>query len=216
MICVHLLFPKYTKKQSMSLANTKILIQEVPGDWTQRSQSGRTSIWNYQSTASDLPEVRLLPPAQGLYPELIDGSWWWVCSCQKCLGTNKLSYAFCEEHDRCITCQCTREQLTEAPWWVQGGWRCKPCANRIHQEHKEKALADAAAKGFTEDDCNYTDSILCPHCSSHQSSDDRHKSAKGMKCSVCDGLFDMEIEWTPSYTTTKATSPTTLEDAKPL
>lgn len=197
----------------MSLKNTKILIQEIPGHWTQRLRAGSTNIWNHQSTASEFPEVRLLPPTQGLYAERIDGAWWWVCGCERCLGTDKSSYSVCKEHDRCITCQCTREQLTEIPWGVQGGWRCKPCGSRLRQERKEKALADAAAKDFTEDDCSYTDSILCPHCSSAQDSEDRTQSTKGIQCSVCDGLFDMEIEWNPTYTTTKAT-PATLEEVQ--
>lgn len=189
----------------MSLRDTKILIPEIPGDWTQRSRSGSTQVWNDPWYKTGLPTVRMDPPQKGLFAERIDGAWWWVCGCEKCLGNpEKDSYSVCEEHDRCVSCNCTRAELTETPWGVRGGWRCKPCQQSLDAARKAQALAAAAASGHSEDDCTYTDKILCPYCASEQSSDDLHESQKGMTCDVCDGQFDLEIEYTASYTTTKA------------
>jgi hypothetical protein len=146
------------------------------------------------------------PPTKGLYAERIDGAWYWVCGCEKCLGSGKMfNYSPCEAHDRCVTCNCTRADLTETPWGAcDGGWRCKPCQSRLDAASKAEALAAAQAKGHGEDDCVYTDKIICPYCATAQSSDDRHQNADGLECSTCDGVFDLEVDWTPSYTTKKA------------
>ena len=80
--------------------------------------------------------------------ERIDGAWYWVCGCEMCLQSGKsCSYIVCEEHDRCATCRCTRDQLTEAPWGAKGGgWRCKPCDDTMKAEARAKALAAATAQ----------------------------------------------------------------------
>lgn len=188
----------------MSLKDTKILIPEIPGEWTQRSYGGLTNTWNSKFHSTGLPEVSLQAPQKGLYAERIDGAWYWVCNCPKCLGKDSFcSFNQCETHDRCVSCNCSRDQLTEAPWGVSGGWRCKPCQSKIHEAHKVHALENAAASGHSEDDCHYTDKILCPYCATEQSDDERHDSKKGLVCGVCDGKFDLEVEWTASYTTTK-------------
>ncbi|MGQ8875908.1 hypothetical protein ACUTR7_00240 [Delftia sp. NA_296.1] len=188
-----------------SLRDTKILIPEIPGEWTQRTRSGSTQVWNDPWHKTGLPEVRMEPPTKGLFADRIDGAWYWVCACEKCLGTDKsYNYSPCEAHDRCVTCNCTRADLTEAPWGVQGGWRCKPCQDRLDAARKAEALAAAEAKGHSEDDCVYTSDIICPYCATKQNSDDRHESAHGLECDTCGGKFDLEVEWSPSYTTTKA------------
>lgn len=193
----------------MSLKDTKILIPEIPGHWTQRTRSGSTQVFNDRWHENGLPEVRLEPPIKGLMAERIEGAWYWVCGCDVCLGNDKsFTYSPCERHDRCVTCDCTRAELSEAPWGgVLGrwrGWQCKPCASKRAAERKAEALAAAAAKGFSEDDCSYTDDILCPHCGSKQSADDIHEDAKGRECNVCEGMFDLELHYSVSYTTTKA------------
>lgn len=57
--------------------------------------------------------------------------------------------------------------------------------------------------GHSEDDCCYTSSIICPYCATEQSSDDIHESKTGLECDTCGGEFDLEVEWSASYTTTK-------------
>lgn len=191
----------------MSLKDTKILIPEIPGEWTQRTRSGSTNVWNdpWHHSSKGLPEVRLEPPIKGLYADRIDGAWYWVCGCERCLGSGKaFSYITCEDHDKCVTCNCTRAELTEAPWHAAGGWRCKPCQEKLDATRKAEALAAAAASGHSEADCSYQDEIICPHCASVVSNDDLYESQDGLVCDVCGGEFDLEIEYTPSYTTTKA------------
>ena len=188
-----------------SLRDTKILIPEIPGEWKQRTRSGSTQVWNDPWHKTGLPEVRMEPPTKGLFADRIDGAWYWVCACEKCLGTDKsYNYSPCEAHDRCVTCNCTRADLTEVPWGVQGGWRCKPCQDRRDAARKAEALAAAEAKGHSEDDCVYTSDIICPYCATKQSSDDRHESAQGLECDTCGGKFDLEVEWSPSYTTSRS------------
>ena len=195
---------------TIPLRDVKILIPEIPGEWTQRTRSGSTQVWNDARHKNDgLPEVRLNPPRRGLFADRIDGAWYWVCACEKCLGSGKaFNYSPCDEHDRCVTCHCTRAELTEIPWGgCDGGWRCRPCQDRMDAERKATALAAAEAKGHSEDDCWATSKIICPYCATDQSDDDRHDSAKGLECGTCGGVFDLEVEWTPSYTTTKPRAP---------
>lgn len=187
----------------MSLKDTKILIPEIPGEWTQRTRSGHTNIWNDPWYQNGLPVVRMEPPQRGLYAERIEGAWYWVCGCERCLGNEKHSYITCEEHDRCDNCKCPRSALTETPWGTSTGWCCVPCMSLMRAARKSEALAAAAAKDHGEDDCCYTDTIICPYCATEQCSDDHHQSANGLICDVCDGTFDLEVEYSKSFSTTK-------------
>lgn len=189
-----------------ALRDVKILIPDIPGEWTQRTRSGSTQVWNDPWHKTGLPEVRMEPPQRGLFADRIDEAWYWVCGCEQCLGSGKLfNYSPCDAHDRCVTCNCSRAELTATPWGgCDGGWRCKPCQNMLDERRKSEALAAAAAKGHSEDDCFSTNEIICPHCATEQSADDRHVSADGLECDTCGGIFDLEVEWSPSYTTTKA------------
>jgi len=192
----------------MSWRDTKILIPEIPGEWTQRTISGSTMIWNDSWHKTGLPEVRMKAPQKGLRAERIDGAWYWVCDCTKCLGTESIGgFYLCDEHDKCVECNTPRAALTDTPWGVRNGWCCRPCMDAKKAAAKAEALARAAASGHSEDDCSYIDKILCPHCATEQSADDRYESADGLECDTCGGVFDLEIEYTPSYTTTKAKEP---------
>jgi hypothetical protein len=191
--------------------DTKIPIPEIPGEWTQRSRSGHTNTWNcrehhrFHRTSTDLPEVVLQPPEKGLYAERIDGAWYWVSGCAKCTGSGEhYSYVVCDKHNICEGCGAPRHTLTETPWGTRTGFICKPCGDARDKVRRDEALAKAKVDGHSEDDCRYTDDILCPYCASKQSTDDRHESAKGLECDTCQGVFDLEVEYSPSYTTTKA------------
>ena len=193
-----------TNDAATPLRDVKILIPEIPGEWTQRTRSGSTQIWNDSYYKTDLPEVRLTPPRRGLFAELIEGAWYWVCGCQKCLGKpTEYSYIVCEEHDKCDTCNCTRAELTETPWGTSGGWRCKPCQDRMDDARKTAALAAALESGHGEDDCFYTNEIICPYCASVHRDGDQNESASDLECGTCGGYFDLEVEWSASYTTTR-------------
>lgn len=195
------------------LKDTKILIPEIPGEWTERVRSGHTNIWNRmwppeQPNSNGLPEVRLEPPEKGLSAELIDGAWYWVCDCHHCLGIQgKWSYIVCHEHNRCVTCSIHRDDLTDTPWGHPDGFRCKPCQEHMDEKAKREALANAAASGHSEMDCHYQDTIICPHCAAEQSTDDVHADRDSEECDTCGGVYSLELEYSVSYTTRCVTAP---------
>jgi hypothetical protein len=182
----------------MNLKYTKILIPEIPKEWTNNIRSGHTNIWN----GNGAPEVRLEPPIEGLYAERFDDGWFWVCGCHKCLENGKpYSYIVCYEHDRCVTCKTHRTELKETPWGRPDGFQCKPCAEKEHEEDKRKALEEAQERGHSEDDCYYTANIICPVCGSECSDDDMHeKSEHEVTCDVCDTEFNVQVEYEARYT----------------
>jgi len=188
--------------------NTKILIPEIPGEWTERSRNGHKNIWNNgwhgQPHKNGLPTVTLEPPEKGLYAERIDGAWYWVSGCSRCNERGeKFGYIPCDKHNACIRCNTHRSMLTDIPWGHADGFICKPCADAEHAAAKEAALAQAAEAGHDEYDCMNTDEIICPHCASKLSSDDRHKNEAEATCEVCDGLYSLELDYSVTYTTSK-------------
>ncbi|CAM3709385.1 RING-type domain-containing protein [Cohnella lubricantis] len=184
------------------LQDMKILIPEIPSEWTQRTRSGNTNIWNDLFYRNGLPEVKLDPPMRGLYAERFEDGWYWVCGCQKCLGIfDKHSYITCYEHDRCETCGIHRSELKEVPWGLIAGWQCNPCREAERAERKSEALSAAQARGHSEDDCWRTNEVICPVCGSENSSDDMHGSSEHeVTCCICDAEFIVEVEYDPKYT----------------
>lgn len=187
--------------------HTKILIPEIPGDWTDRMRSGDQNIWNFSSQGTPhrngLPQVVISPPEIGLYAERIDNAWYWVSGCAKCNEKGeRWSYVVCDKHNVCISCGTHRNALTEIPWGHPEGFMCRSCHDTQHEQTKQDALEKARQSGHSEDDCEYTDEIICPCCANVISSDDISKSQKGMECDVCDAIFDLEVEYSVSYTTT--------------
>lgn len=188
--------------KTMSLKDTKIFIPEIPMEYTQRTRSGHTNVWNDNFYRNGLPEIKLNPPAIGLYAERFDDGWYWVCGCHKCLENGKpYSYIVCEEHDRCLTCNTHRSELKEAPWGKPEGFQCKPCETKKHYERKRLALKEARKRGHSENDCRYTDEIICPVCGSENSRDDMNEAGEHeVTCGVCDTEFAVEIEYEVRYT----------------
>lgn len=186
----------------MNLKDTKIFIPEIPAEWTQRTRSGHTNVWNDSFHRNGLPEVKLNPPQLGLYAERFEDGWYWVCGCSKCLGKDDfLSYIVCDGHDRCETCGIHRNELKErSAWGVRGGWQCNSCYTREHEERKNTALEAARERGHSEDDCWYIDRPICPVCASECSSDDMHDGEHEVTCYVCDTDFSVEIEYEARYT----------------
>lgn len=184
------------------MRDVKILIPEIPVEWTQRNRSGHTNIWNDSFHRNGLPEVKLDPPMHGLYAERFEDGWYWVCGCHKCLENGKPhSYIVCFEHDRCVTCNIHRTELKEIPWGHPDGFKCKQCAKREHAERKAEALVEARLNAHSEDDCYRTDEVICPVCGTENSSEDIHASGEHeMTCYVCDAGFVVEVEYEPKYT----------------
>ncbi len=188
----------------MNLKDTKIHIPEIPKEWTQRTRSGNTNIWNDPFYKNGLPEVKIEPPIVGLYAERFEDGWYWVCGCNKCLGNGELyCYVVCEEHDRCITCGIPRKELTETPWGKPDGIQCRSCHAKEREEQKENALQSARERGHSEDDCSYTSEVLCPVCGSENSNDDMHTTNEHeVQCDVCDTEFIVNVEYEVRYTST--------------
>ncbi|MCU9614107.1 hypothetical protein OEV98_11100 [Caldibacillus lycopersici] len=186
----------------MTLKDMKIFIPEIPKEWTKRTRSGHTNIWNDDFYNTGLPKVELAPPQRGLYAERFEDGWYWVCGCSKCLENGeKWSYIVCEEHDRCITCGTHRKDLTDIPWGHPDGFQCKPCRTKEHEERKQEALRLAKENGHNEWDCFREDKIICPACASECSSDDMYESEEHeITCHVCDTEFVVEIEYKLLYT----------------
>ena len=186
--------------------NTKILIPEIPGEWTQRLRSGKTNIWNEarhgKPHTNGLPEVRLDPPEVGLYAERIDGAWYWISGCAKCNGSGeKYSYSVCDKHNVCRLCSTHRSKLTEAPWGHPEGFTCKPCQDAVDAVAKAAALAKVAESDYDEWDYRNLDECKCPHCATVIHIETEDYGDKNMECDTCDGLFELTIEYSVTFTT---------------
>lgn len=187
--------------QAMNLKDTKIFIPEIPKEWKQRTRSGHTNVWNDSFHQNGLPEIKLVPPILGLYAERFEDGWYWVCGCDKCLGIHgNYSYIVCDEHNRCVTCGTHRKDLTENPWGHPDGFECKLFHTKEQNDRKSAAIESAREQGHSEDDCWYTDKLICPVCASECSSDDMDGGEHEVTCHVCDVEFIVEIEYEPRYT----------------
>lgn len=182
----------------MSLKDTKILIPDIPHSWEKRTRSGHTNIWNHKDGA----EVKLNPPQRGLFAKRFEDGWYWVCDCPKCLGTDDpYPYIVCDDHDRCETCGVHRDDLQGiTAWGVRAGWQCDTCHKKEHEEQKAAALEKARERGHTEDDCYYTDTLICPVCATECSSEELGSGEHDVNCYVCDTEFTVEIEYEAKYT----------------
>lgn len=186
--------------------NTKILIPEIPGEWTQGLRSGETNIWNEarhgKPHANGLPKVRLDPPETGLCAERIDGAWYWVSGCAKCNGTGeKYSYSVCDKHNVCRLCGTHRSKLTETPWGHPDGFTCKSCQDAENAVAKAAALAKVAETDYDKWDYRNLDECKCPHCDTVIHIESADYGDKNMECDTCNGLFELTTEYTVSFTT---------------
>lgn len=188
--------------------NTKILIPEIPGEWTQRQRNGSLNVWNgadhhrFHRTTTDLPEVSLRPPENGLYAERIDGSWYWISGCAKCNGTGeKYSYVTCDKHNVCRLCSTHRSKLTETPWGHPDGFTCKPCQDAEDAVAKAEALAKVAENDYDEWDYHAQDQCKCPHCATVIHIESEDYGDKNMDCDTCGGQFELTTEYSVTFTT---------------
>lgn len=187
--------------------NTKILIPEIPGEWTQRLRSGKTNIWNEarhgKPHANGLPEVRLDPPEKGLFAERFDGAWYWISGGAKCNESGeRYSYTVCDRHDACRLCSTHRSKITETPWGHPDGWTCKPCQDAEDAKAKAAALAKVAESDYYEWDYRSQDECKCPHCATVIHIEPEDYGDKSMTCDTCGGAFELVIEYAVQFTTT--------------
>lgn len=162
----------------------------------------------------DKPDtIRLEPPEKHYFAELIDDEWWWVNGCAECIGNERSwhTYIECDEHNVCRTCKTARSELTEAPWGGQNGWQCKPCDKAESEALKRKRLEAVAAEEYDEWDFHHTDQIVCPHCASSYEPEVGEVSGGEETCGVCGGVFEIEVEYTVTYSTTVVGDRVTLD-----
>lgn len=183
-----------------TLAETKILIPEIPAHWTSRLRSGHINTWKHPDG-----EISLSPPEQGLYAERFEDGWYWICGCGGCLGKwDEYSYIVCHEHNRCKTCGIHRDDIDEIPWGSYVGFQCRTCRKKEHDQEKDEAITAAIEDDHSEHDCWNRSEIICPVCATVKETDELHDAGSHtLTCEVCDEPFTLEVEYEIRYTTTK-------------
>lgn len=164
-----------------------------------RVRNGRKQVFTQKESKA---EIVLQHDKKSMYAELINGEWYWVEGCAECKGKPRdwMTYIECEEHDRCRSCGTNRKDIKETPWGGKYGWQCQPCANDRKKELRKQAFEKYRKEGYDEHSFTYMNEIKCPHCASEISSDEMHES-QDIECEVCEGQIHLEVEWTPSYST---------------
>lgn len=203
--------------QPDDLAVSKIGDERLVG-YTQRLRSGSTQVFytgdderdfdRYRREGMvkmhDKPDtIRIEPPERHLHAVLRDGEWWWVNGCAQCNGRPRdwMTYVECKSHDVCRCCGISRSGLKEAPWGGKHGWICQPCELERAEALKQELLLAVSEEGYDRLDYMHTDEIKCPHCASQIDSSDVHESTR-MTCDFCGGDFQLDVEYTASYSTT--------------
>lgn len=171
-----------------------------------RIRSGKLQKF-YKGRCGDPILFTIEPPKQEMYTSLIDGKWYWVKGCSKCKDSmnfgDKFSYQVCKERDVCQRCNTHRDDIEDTVWMTPDGFMCKPCNTLEQKEIKRTALKKVEENGYCEYDYMNTDEVFCPHCGSDQQlADELSSSSDGHVCDVCGGKFDIEVEYTITYTTT--------------
>lgn len=150
----------------------------------------------------DKPDtIRLKHAERHFFAELIDGEWWWVNGCYECNGLERdwMCYVECDQHNVCRTCKTPRSEIKDSVWGGKHGWQCNSCEAEESLKRKRDALAAVADEEFDEWDFRNNDEVVCPHCKSKYNPDEPRDGAQ--TCDVCDGEYELEIEYSVSYTT---------------
>lgn len=176
----------------------------------ERVRSGRTQLFrekdpNERSFLNeDNAEVILKHENPAVYAFLEeDGKWYWKNGCSQCNGKHRSEYCYleCDEHNVCRKCSIKRKDLKDIPWGGTDGWICKPCYDEEKSEERRLAFEKFNRECHSEVDFMWCDEIKCPHCGSEVSDDDIHESTN-IDCCVCEGSFDVSVEYSKSYTMT--------------
>ena len=174
----------------------------------ERVRSGRVQMFRERNKEdrsfinSANADVQIQHENKAMYAKLIDEQWCWVNGCGECNGEPRgyQTYIECEAHDRCSKCGTKRKDITEVPWGGKNGWVCKPCADAKKSEIKRHAFEKLDGEKPTQWDCSHNDYIKCPHCGSNINNDSIHET-EVIDCYVCDGELTVEVEYTPTYST---------------
>ena len=171
-------------------------------DWDRYRAEGGTS--NSNVKMHDKPDtIKIIPPENHWFAELVEGEWWWVNGCAECCGHERdwMSYIECEKHNVCCTCGIPREELKETPWGGKHGWQCAPCARAEHEAEKKAAL-EAMPDEYDPWDYRGLDDIKCPYCDYKFQDPWEHceDSEEEHECPRCDNTFLVTAEPTVYFT----------------
>jgi hypothetical protein len=169
------------------------------------TRSGSTMLFRKPGNRSLQPrdaDIVIKAPRSELYAKIVDGAWQWVNGCPECNGKKPVwAYVKCDKHDVCVTCGKSRKNLTATPWAHEQGFRCKPCQDALNAARKQEALSRVAESEYDESDYWGTDKVVCPHCASGYQPEEGPPEGEEV-CTVCGGKYEVEPEYTVTYTTT--------------
>jgi DNA-directed RNA polymerase subunit M/transcription elongation factor TFIIS len=102
------------------------------------------------------------------------------------------------DDDTKVKCpKCTHE---ETNYWIKKWGHCVWCQFKIEDEQRKKHECEDAIK---EGEGKSKVGIICPHCG-YMIEDDLQEFDRGIhKCDECNKEFELEIEWTATYSTCK-------------
>lgn len=174
----------------------------------ERVRSGRTQLFREKNPedrsfiSSDNADVILEHERKEMYAELIDGVWYWVNGCSQCNGyeRSKYSYIECEKHDVCRVCSAPRKDFDGPVMGGLSGWTCKPCYQKEKEERKRLAIEKFNKEEHHDYEFMSNDEIICPNCGSTIYDEEFYQSGD-IICDVCDIEFEVEVEYSRSFTT---------------
>jgi len=165
-------------------------------------------------TSVENADVIIEAPRRELFAKLIDGNWYWVNDCPECNGKEpRWAYIKCEEHDRCVDCRIKKSEIEgNIVWGHERGFRCNSCQEYLNKKTRREALEKVAKEEYDPYDYRSNDDIVCPHCKTVH----HHELCDGlpgpeMKCEVCGGEFEVETEYTVTYSTSVIGERVTLD-----
>ena len=101
-----------------------------------------------------------------------------------------------------IMIKCERCGKEEKKYWIEKYGVCFWCNQKEEDKRwKEKTSKETIKSGSSDNE----DSIFCPWCG-HECSDEELYESTDTYCDKCDKEFHLEIEHTPSYSTSKLDS----------
>lgn len=148
----------------------------------------------------DNADVVLEHENREMYAQLIDDKWYWVNGCAECIGKPRdwMTYVECVKHDRCSVCETPRKEAATPHWGNKTGWICGTC--KEIQKMETRAEAFAKLRPGREVDCEYTSTVICPHCGSDNGYEEM-SDGEEMECHVCTGEFIITIERSITFST---------------
>jgi len=175
-----------------------------------RVRSGKTQLFrepnidNRFTDEDNAAAVLVHPTDVAMYAELIDNKWYWVTGCAECKGEPRdwMTYVECDKHNRCSVCHINTKDLPEGVgrWGNKTGWICSTC----HDEKKAEVRREAFEKFDSQENDKWdfysNDEPICPHCGTKLGTDELYET-QDVECHVCEGIVEVEVEFTPTYTT---------------